>query len=436
MPKLGSSRRWFLLLLGLTFLISIVRSQFNPLDLGEFGIQANTASNVWIYVTNSGQVFGSRCMWYPPTSAYNSRDNGGLTKNLYLQEVDRNGCNGTGSEYFAFGLYTVGIEGHTMQVDFRDADYEDGNGFGTNYAGSDVQFYYNHNDGKFYYDANHTQVISYVVGIWQGGRKSTGPRFPYIIKSNSGQVAINGTPTGVAVDSVKWSTDSYTISSYNPGTREFGQGYVVNSDVSLWGTTYSFPAQPSGLAASRNPSDGHILLTWNANSDPVSYYDVWSNLHDGGDDNEWLSVATTSTTSFVDPQWIYNSSGDFQVGYKIRAVNSQSLYSTFSPVTTVGAEWFHKVAVIPVTHEFRLQQNFPNPFNPSTVIRYELAKPEFVTLTVVNTLGQRVTTLVSESQGAGLHEVKFTGTGLASGMYLYRIVAGSFVQMKTLMLLR
>ena len=85
---------------------------------------------------------------------------------------------------------------------------------------------------------------------------------------------------------------------------------------------------------------------------------------------------------------------------------------------------------------YSLGQNYPNPFNPSTTIRYGLPQRSMVTLTVYNALGQQLRQLVSEEQEAGFHEVKFDGTGLASGMYFYRIQAGSFEQVKRLLLLR
>jgi hypothetical protein len=78
-------------------------------------------------------------------------------------------------------------------------------------------------------------------------------------------------------------------------------------------------------------------------------------------------------------------------------------------------------------NEFLLHQNYPNPFNPTTTIRYGLPQRSHVTLTVYNTLGQQVTTLVNGNEEAGYHEQKFDGTGLASGVYFYRIQAGSFV---------
>jgi hypothetical protein len=89
---------------------------------------------------------------------------------------------------------------------------------------------------------------------------------------------------------------------------------------------------------------------------------------------------------------------------------------------------------IPATPQ--LAQNYPNPFNPSTTIRYGLPKSAHVMLSVYNTLGQHAATLVNESQLAGYHEVRFNGSGLASGVYFYRMEAGSFVETKRLILIR
>jgi hypothetical protein len=89
---------------------------------------------------------------------------------------------------------------------------------------------------------------------------------------------------------------------------------------------------------------------------------------------------------------------------------------------------------------FALSQNYPNPFNPSTMISYQLAVNSHVTLKVYNVLGQEVATLVNDRQEAGSYTVSFNtskGTlSLSSGVYFYRLNAGSFVSTKKLILMK
>jgi hypothetical protein len=85
---------------------------------------------------------------------------------------------------------------------------------------------------------------------------------------------------------------------------------------------------------------------------------------------------------------------------------------------------------------FILEQNYPDPFNPSTTIRYGLPNRSHVLLTVFNTLGQQVAVLPNGEQEAGVHEVKFDASGLSSGVYFYRMQTGSYVETKKLLLVR
>lgn len=91
-------------------------------------------------------------------------------------------------------------------------------------------------------------------------------------------------------------------------------------------------------------------------------------------------------------------------------------------------------AFTPVT--FELEQNFPNPFNPSTIIHFSLQKASNVRLTIYNVLGQKIATLVDSHMEAGAHNVKFDATGFASGVYFYRLEAGGYRSQKKMMLLR
>ena len=115
-------------------------------------------------------------------------------------------------------------------------------------------------------------------------------------------------------------------------------------------------------------------------------------------------------------------------------------------VPTVGVE---EVGRVPTA--YALGQNYPNPFNPSTTITYELPTSSEVRLSVYDMLGREVTVLVNEKRNAGVHEVKFDGSNLSSGVYIYRLTvrrmdsviagdsrigAGAFLQTRTMLLLK
>jgi hypothetical protein len=111
----------------------------------------------------------------------------------------------------------------------------------------------------------------------------------------------------------------------------------------------------------------------------------------------------------------------------------------------VSATWsFTTFGKKPLPSRFSLLQNYPNPFNSMTTIGYQLPGPSKegemilrrVDLTVYDLLGRKIAVLVNEGKEPGSYEVKFDGSGLASGVYLYRMQAGSFVQTKRLLLLR
>jgi outer membrane protein assembly factor BamB len=89
-----------------------------------------------------------------------------------------------------------------------------------------------------------------------------------------------------------------------------------------------------------------------------------------------------------------------------------------------------------ILSKYELKQNFPNPFNPSTTINYHIPELSFVTLKVYDVLGNEVATLVSEEKHTGNYEVEFGGTGLPSGIYFYRIQAGSFIETKKMVLMK
>ena len=81
-------------------------------------------------------------------------------------------------------------------------------------------------------------------------------------------------------------------------------------------------------------------------------------------------------------------------------------------------------------------QNYPNPFNPSTKIKYDLPKAGKVKIEIFNILCQKIVTLLNKFIPAGTHEVEFTAKDLPSGVYMYRIEAGEFQEVKKMILLK
>ncbi len=141
-------------------------------------------------------------------------------------------------------------------------------------------------------------------------------------------------------------------------------------------------------------------------------------------------------------------SGIITGDYYLRLVTNMTgeailgLVNLINENTTLAKKNFNKVKFtgsdIPITYD--LAQNFPNPFNPSTIIRYQIPQDGIVTLKIYDILGAEVKTLVNEQKAAGKYEVNFSATGgasaLASGVYIYKIQAGDFVSSKKMILLK
>lgn len=141
-----------------------------------------------------------------------------------------------------------------------------------------------------------------------------------------------------------------------------------------------------------------------------------------------------STSTEENPKHIYSSNGTYNV--TLTALNQIESWDTVSsPVVVSGATGISdKNNSAPLT--FSLSQNFPNPFNPSTIIVYQIQGTDYVTLKVYDLMGREVATLVNEYKQPGIYEVKFNGSNLPSGIYIYKLTAGNFNASKKLILLK
>ncbi|MGH2569436.1 MAG: FlgD immunoglobulin-like domain containing protein [Bacteroidota bacterium] len=135
--------------------------------------------------------------------------------------------------------------------------------------------------------------------------------------------------------------------------------------------------------------------------------------------------------------------GNVAVFFDLQTVSGRAAGSTFSEPTVskkAGAAG-EVVESVSIPSEYALYQNRPNPFNPTTVIQYDLPRLEWVVLKVYDALGREVRTLVNGYNPAGRHLVSWDGKNndgqsLSSGIYIYRLVSGTFVQTRKMVLVR
>ena len=136
----------------------------------------------------------------------------------------------------------------------------------------------------------------------------------------------------------------------------------------------------------------------------------------------------------------------FTGGHESLLENWQNMYSWIKNYTN---DRISSLEINKINLDYNLQNNFPNPFNPTTKIRFTIQTPPrsspllkgrikegFVTLKVYDILGNEIETLVNEAKPAGNYEVEFDGSNLSSGIYFYRLCAQDFVKSNKMMLLK
>jgi M6 family metalloprotease-like protein len=202
------------------------------------------------------------------------------------------------------------------------------------------------------------------------------------------------------------------------------------SGASWFRTAQVLPSKPElmypdngGAAAS------HIVaFIWSTSTPDVVRY-----AHQISTDS--LFVFASTDTSITDTTHIITSLPNGTYWWRVRANNSAG-WGEYSEkhrlrVTATGID-----AAAGIPQAFSLAQNYPNPFNPTTMIRFGLPSAAEVHLAVYNALGQEVRNLAEGVMEAGYHVVQFDASGLPSGMYFYRMRAGTFVETKRLAVIK
>jgi hypothetical protein len=159
---------------------------------------------------------------------------------------------------------------------------------------------------------------------------------------------------------------------------------------------------------------------------PVSVYAQSTVPWSGNSTGFGISYSTTSTVKSAVGQ-----------GFVGTVVGSASIVESGFLADTLMRGTVVRVADnLSVPTEYALRQNFPNPFNPSTTIVFELPAKTMVRLTAYDLLGREIATLVDEDKTAGVYEVLFDASRMASGVYFYRLEAGGYCATKRMVILK
>ncbi len=240
-----------------------------------------------------------------------------------------------------------------------------------------------------------------------------------------GRFKITGISNTSGTAGLQWKTSgSGTVTrvfSLDPNTfvgSEANINAVDPDDAPLPVELTSFSAKVQGSA---------VKLVWKSATEVNSYgYEIQKKA----ENNNWTKVGfvegagnsnSPRTYTFVDKNLV----GGTKFVYRLKILDIDGSF-----------EYSDEINVEVKPNKFELLQNYPNPFNPSTNIRFTLPETRNVKLDVYNVLGEKVATLLDRKMEAGFHSVRFDASQLSNGIYIYRLQAGNFTQIKKMILMK
>ncbi len=271
------------------------------------------------------------------------------------------------------------------------------------------------------------------------------------------QVAADSLFGHMEVDQTGVSGTSLSITSLTNSTEYYWRVRATNgADVGEFSTPWKFTTQsavnPPSAPVLVSPQNGaasvavNARLIWNVSTGAASYRlrvstssSFSSTVLDqtGLTDTSLAMTGLRTSTTYYWQVYAANSAGNSPYSVTNRFTTSRRLAApALDSTTTTGPSVANTIP-----REFSLRQNYPNPFNPNT--RIELALPQAcqVTLEIFNVLGQKVRTLVNGQMSAGNHSVEWNSTDdrgrqVSSGIYLYRLTAGDYLETRKMVLLK
>ena len=206
--------------------------------------------------------------------------------------------------------------------------------------------------------------------------------------------------------------------------------YVLNSGIvqgSVFVTTNGgTPVELTSFTS--DVSDGNVVLSWTTATETNNRGFEIERSYDNN--NDWSKIGFvngngTSTEKHA-YTWTEKSVKEGKYSYRLKQIDLDGSFEYSKSIdVSVGTP-----------DNFALFQNYPNPFNPSTIIKYSIPKTSHITLRIYNSLGQQAATLVSKEMNAGTFATEWNASGIASGVYYCRMVAGDFVRTRKLILVK
>jgi hypothetical protein len=252
------------------------------------------------------------------------------------------------------------------------------------------------------------------------------------------QVSKDPDYTSIFSEETELLSDSKNLDGLKDGARYYWRVRSKNNyGVSSYSESRSFStelAAPENLQAV-NTEDNYVNLTWFDMSEKENGYVIERSLENSiaykivdttiASVDNFLDSTVTSGKAYKYRIYAFND-----IGYS-KYSNSASVTTKSKPDSIIDGRHDHNII-----KENILFQNFPNPFNPVTLIKYQISRQSFVQLKVYDQLGQELVVLVNEEQDPGSYSVRFNVSGLPSGIYFYKIFANNFIVAKKMIVLK
>jgi hypothetical protein len=291
--------------------------------------------------------------------------------------------------------------------------------------------YYSTNSGDTWVQAGFADSAVYGYAFW-GTHVFAIHNNIVFMTADSGKnwSPLNSGPTGVV--------------SRNDGIQVLGDYlFVATTSDGIWRlklTDMPVPITLRSFSAAPMSQDGHVLIEWMTESE-VNNYGFWVEKDTSRISQSFCAIPGSFTaghgTSQLPQSYSYVD-GNAMPGkwvYRLRQIDLDGTIH-FSEGKTVDISTTAVAGELEVPTVITLAQNYPNPFNPSTTIRYGLPNRGHVLISVFDMMGRQVAVLEEGEREAGYHEVRFEGKNLASGMYIYRMVAGKSTEVRKLLIVK